>query len=260
MSFNKEKYLKRIDYSGNLEPNLSTLGKLQKCHLLNIPFENLDIHSNVLIELSIEKIFDKVVNKNRGGFCYELNGLFFELLTVIGFDVKMVSARVFDQEKGYGREYDHLALIAKINNVEYLTDVGFGEFTFEPLELRLGIIQKDERGNYKIDKYENGYLRVSKIENSRQNPGYIFKNKKRKLMEFEGMCTYHQISPNSHFTRKRLISIPTDNGRITITGNELKIKEFDLTTEIVLGNEDEFKKELWSKFKVKIEKPVANNI
>lgn len=252
MKFNKEKYLQRINYSGNLEPNLNTLKKLQRHHLLNVPFENLDIHSNVPIELSIEKILDKVVNQNRGGFCYELNGLFYELLKAIGFDVKMVSARVYDQDKGYGKEYDHLAVIVKIDSFEYLTDVGFGEFTFEPLKLRLGFIQKDERGDYEIDKYENGYLKVSKIENKRQTPEYIFKNKKRELKEFEEMCDYHQTSPNSHFKSKRLISLPTENGRITITGNNLKIKELDLTTEMPLKDEAEFEKELWNKFKVKI--------
>jgi len=252
MKFNKEKYLQRINYSGNLEPNLNTLKKLQRHHLLNVPFENLDIHNGIPIELSIEKIFDKVVNKNRGGFCYELNGLFFELLNAIGFDVKMVSASVFDKDKGYGKEYDHLAIIAKIDNVEYLTDVGFGEFTFEPLKLQLGNIQKDARGDYKIDRYENGYLSVSKIENKGPMPEYIFKNEKKNLKEFEEMCIYHQTSPDSHFTGKRLITLPTENGRITISGNILKIRVLDSITVVVLKNEAEYEKELWKKFKIKI--------
>jgi N-hydroxyarylamine O-acetyltransferase len=260
MKFNKEKYLQRINYSGNREPNLNTLKELQRHHLLNVPFENLDIHYNIPIKLSIESIFDKVINQNRGGFCYELNGLFYELLRAIGFDVKMVSARVFDQDKGYGKEYDHLAIIAKINSHEYLTDVGLGEFTFEPLNLQLETIQKDQRGNYIIENYENGYLRVSKTEKERQTAEYIFKNEKRKLAEFETMCDYHQTSPNSHFKNKRLISIPTKTGRITITGNKLKIKEFDLITEILLESEIEFEKELWSKFRIKMEKRVANKV
>lgn len=258
MKFNKEKYLSRIKYLGNLEPNLNTLRKLQKTHLLNVPFENLDIHNNVPIVLSVDKIFDKIVNQNRGGFCYELNGLFYELLIVLGYNAIRVSARVYDQNKGYGKEFDHYAIIVTIDNTKYLTDVGFGEFTFEPLKLQLGIIQNDERGNYLIDNYENGYLRVNKIENGKQAPEYIFKKIERELVEFGEMCSYHQTSPNSHFTSKRLITLPTENGRITITGNTLKIKELESTTEIVLENENEFEKELWDKFKIK--KPVANNV
>ncbi len=71
-----EKYLNRIKYSEPLEPNLDTLKKLQKSHLLNVPFENLDIHNGIPIELSVDRIYEKIVNQNRGGFCYELNGLF----------------------------------------------------------------------------------------------------------------------------------------------------------------------------------------
>lgn len=252
MSFNKQKYLQRINYKGSLEPNLNTLSILQKQHLLNIPFENLDIHNKISIKLSIQKIFDKIINQNRGGFCYELNGLFYELLNSIGFEVKMVSARVFDQNKGYGKEYDHLAIITKINDAEYLTDVGFGEFTFEPLKLQLGLVQKDQRGNFKIDKFENGYLKVCRIENEKSTPEYIFKNKERELKEFTEMCMFHQTSSDSHFTSKKLITLPTENGRVTISGDIIKIKELETTAERTFKNEEEYERELWNRFKIKI--------
>ena len=252
MKFNKEKYLDRIKYLEYPEPNLSTLRKLQKTHLLNVPFENLDIHNDVSIDLSIDNIFDKIVNQNRGGFCYELNGLYYELLIALGFDAVRVSARVYDQNNGYGKEFDHFAIIVTINNTKYLTDVGFGEFAFEPLEIKLEITQKDERGYYLLDTYENKYFRVNKVENEQLIPEYIFSETERAFSEFEGMCNYHQTSPDSHFTSKRLITLPTENGRITISGNTLKIKELESTTEIVFKNKAEYEKELWNKFKIKI--------
>lgn len=248
MKFNREKYLERIKCSGNLEPNLDTLRKLQKSHLLNIPFENLDIHNNIVIELSIDKIYDKIVNRKRGGFCYELNGLFYELLHALGFDAKRVSARVYDKDKGYGKEFDHFAIIVTINNIDYLTDVGFGEFIFEPLALHIGVIQNDRRGRYVIEKFENEYLRVNKFEDGKSTPQYIFKNIKRELSEFENMCNYHQTSPNSHFTKKRLISLPTENGRITITGNKLIIKKLESVNETEIKNETEFNEYLHQLF------------
>lgn len=236
----KEKYLNRIKYSESLEPSLPVLKQLQKHHLLNVPFENLDIHNHIPIELSIDKIFDKIVNQNRGGFCYELNGLFYELLIALGFNAKRVSARVYDQNKGYGKEFDHFAIIVTINNTDYLTDVGFGEFAFEPLELRLGKIQNDARGNYQIDKFQDDYFIVNQIKNGKPAPEYIFKNIKREFTEYEEMCKYHQTSPLSHFTTKRLISLPTENGRITISGNSLKIEEFESTRVSEIKNETEF--------------------
>ncbi len=69
------------------------------------------------------------------------------------------------------------------------------------------------------------------------------------------MCYYHQTSPSSHFTDKRLITLPTENGRVTISDNTLKIKELESTIEKVLENENEFETVLWEKFKIKLEKP-----
>ncbi len=237
---NIKKYLKRIGIYDTPKPTLTTLKGLQKNHLLNIPFENLDIHHKKLITLSIDDIYDKIVLEKRGGFCYELNGLFYELLVAIGFEAKRVSARVYDESKGYGQEFDHLAIIVTINDTDYLTDVGFGEFAFAPLALNPGVIQNDERGSYLIDKFDEEYLRVSNLEAGKSTPEYIFKEKKRAFKEYEAMCHYHQTSPDSHFTTQRLISLPTENGRITITGNKLKIKEFEIIKETEIKSEQEF--------------------
>lgn len=241
---NKKEYLIRINYNGDETPSLVLLQKLQKSHLLHIPFENLDIHFGKTIELDEEKIYDKIIYNNRGGFCYELNSLFYKLLIAIGFKAKRISARVYNKDKGYGQEYDHMATIVSIDGKEYLTDVGFGEFSFSPLLLELNKIQKDERGEYLIDKYDGEYLRVSRLENGELTPEYIFKNVHRKLYEFEEMCRYHQNSPDSHFTHKKLISIPTENGRITLTDHTLKVKTNNKVEERKLIDETAFFKEL----------------
>ncbi|GAA0195051.1 arylamine N-acetyltransferase [Fulvivirga kasyanovii] len=249
---NKEEYLNKIGYEGVLEPTLEVLKHLQKAHLLNIPFENLDIHFGHYIELDVDKIYRKVVAGSRGGFCYELNGLFYELLFALGYKTKRISARVFDSKKGYSKEYDHLAVIVEIDGDEYLTDVGFGEFTFAPLKIEPDSIQHDERGNFMVDMLDENWFRVSKIEGKQVVPQYIFKNIDRAFSEFSEMCQYHQSSPESHFTQKRLISRPTENGRITITGNRLKIKAGEEVTETELDDEAAFDRELWHHFGVKV--------
>ena len=125
-------YLQRLHYTGSLDPTLHLLQQLQEAHLLAIPFENLDIHYGIAIELDIEKLYSKIIVNRRGGFCYEVNGLFYELLVALGFNAKRISANVFDKTDGYGPPYDHLAVIVTIDGVDYLTDVGFGVFAFSP--------------------------------------------------------------------------------------------------------------------------------
>lgn len=247
-----EKYKKRICFEKDLEPTLEVLQDLQKAHLLHIPFENLDIHYNTPIELDIGRIYDKVVNNKRGGFCYELNGLFFQLLKYIGFEAKQVSVRVFSKETGYSNEFDHLAIVVTIKGRDYLTDVGFGEFAFRPLFLDTSTVQNDERGQFIVDNYKEEYIRISKILEGKPLPEYIFKNKHHYLREFSNMCNYHQTSPDSHFTKKKLISRPTEQGRITLTSDQLKIVENGITSEFEITHADNFQSKLIEYFHLRV--------
>ena len=242
---NIKRYLNRINYNGDLTLNLDTLKRLQVSHILNVPFENLDIHYGHHINLDIDKIYQKIVENNRGGFCYELNGLFNKLLKMIGFETKIVSARVYDSKKdSFGDEYDHLAIIVILNKDEYLVDVGFGEFTFYPLKLQTNILQKDPRGNFIIEEIENDYYKVSKVDGDAKSIEYKFSKKERELNEFTKMCKYHQTNSNSHFTQKRLITKPTSSGRITITGNNVKITESGKEIKEFQFEEHEFGEQL----------------
>lgn len=244
-------YIRRISYKGDLTPNIRVLKDLQQTHLLNVPFENLDIHYGIPIDLDIDKIYHKVVVKRRGGFCYELNGLFYTLLKDIGFDSTMISARVYDSKKeSFGKEYDHLAIIVKLDTREYLVDVGFGEFVFHPLKLEMDRVQSDPRGNFVIEEYKDEYYKVSKIEGETRSIEYIFTKKERALHEFAEMCNYHQTSPCSHFTQKSLISRPTQKGRITITGNTLKITKGSVPTKEHQFAKEEYGKQLLDWFTI----------
>jgi len=247
---NIAKYIKRIKYEGELFASFNVLKELQRSHLFNVPFENLDVHYGNPIVLDVSKFYQKIVDKKRGGFCYELNGLFHNLLNELGFEAEIISARVYDAKKGsFGEEYDHLVIIVKLNQTEYLVDVGFGAFTIYPLKLEINKIQEDPIGNFIIEK-ENDFYVVSKIDGDRKTIKYKFIKKKRVLEEFRGMCDFHQTSPNSHFTQKKLISRPTENGRITITGNTLKITENGLVKQNVDFPEDDYEKQLLKWFEL----------
>jgi len=245
------KYLERINYTGSTSSSVEVLTKLQQLHLLNVPFENLDIHTGKKIEL--ENTYDKIVNNHRGGFCYELNGLFFQLLTAIGFEAKLVSARAYNNKlQTFGPEFDHMAIVASIENQNYLVDVGFGEFTYSPLKLELDLLQADRAGKFMIKQYDATYLTVSKVDGNGSIPEYIFTQTPRQLNDFAVMCHYHQTSSLSHFTQKRLCSMVTGKGRITISGNVLKKTENGSVIEISLTDEAEFNKALWDYFNMQL--------
>src|SRR5262245_27861823 len=123
-------YLGRIGYTGSRAPTLEVLRALHRAHLYAVPFENLDIHAGRRIVLDQDALFQKVVTHRRGGFCYELNGLFAALLRKLGFDVTLLSGRVHN-DGGFGPEYDHMTLLVKLDG-RWLADVGFGSSFHDP--------------------------------------------------------------------------------------------------------------------------------
>lgn len=248
---NIESYLNRINYRGPVTPTLGVLSNLQYNHLLSVPFENLDIHKNLKIDLT--NLYAKIVIQKRGGFCYELNGLFYQLLIEIGFTVKMVSARVYDGKKGYGPEFDHMALIVIINNDNYLVDVGFGAFSMYPIKIALDKEVHDPGGVFRIETFDETYLIVKKsVADAGFLPEYLFSERERLIGEFQEMCNYHQTSDESHFRQKIICSLPTKSGRITLTGDTLKLTNNSEVKEIKLKNEMEFQRELWNHFGIKL--------
>jgi len=236
-----QEYLRRILYSGDINVSLEVLRNLQKTHLFSVPFENLDIHNKIPILLDLDLFYQKIIINHRGGFCYELNGLFYELLSQLGFKSKMVSARVFNSNsKQFGHEFDHMAIIANLDNKEYLVDVGFGEFAQYPLLVQLDIVQSDPRGQFLIKRWDEDSLVVLNMTDGKEVFEYLFTRKERRLSEFGKMCDYHQTNPDSHFTQNRLISRPTEKGRITISGNTIKISEEGKIVEEITFEEEEF--------------------
>jgi N-hydroxyarylamine O-acetyltransferase len=209
-------YLERIKYNGSLAPTAETLRNLQAAHLLTVPFENLSIHSKQPIVLEDNALFTKIVGHRRGGFCYEVNGLFAALLRALGFKVEMLSAEVANAECGFGPDFDHMTLMVSLDN-RRLADVGFGDSFLEPLLLDERGEQKQGRCAYKIVP-DNDYLILMQRENEDEwKAQYRFTLKPYEYADYSGMCRYHQTSPQSHFTQRRICSRATDEGRITLS-------------------------------------------
>lgn len=251
---NKDQYLYRIGAEKlDISANFETLKFLQKQHLLNIPFENLDIHWKNPIVLDEKKFYEKIVGKGRGGFCYELNGLFYKLLEEIGFKSKIISARVSNGKGDFGAEYDHLAILTEIENEEFLVDVGFGDFSAEPLKFVLDIEQKDANGTFLIRKFDDDYFEVVKKDGDNWKSEYIFKDLERDLAEFSEMCNFHQTSPESHFTRGKVCSLMTNEGRKTLTDKKFIETKNGQKTEFEVDSDKEFLEILEREFNIRRE-------
>jgi N-hydroxyarylamine O-acetyltransferase len=213
-------YLDRIKYAGSVEPSAAVLCALQRAHLLAVPFENHDIHLGRTIRLDEDALFDKIVVRRRGGFCYELNGLFARLLEEIGFRVLRLSARGYNDDGSYGKEFDHLLLQVHAPDdpeVAWLVDVGWGDGPLQPLLLlEAGEQQQGGRAFQLQQDGEHLLLAEKKVDNT-WLPFYRFTLQPYSLSDFAGMCDYHQRSPASIFTQKRLATVQRPDGRDTLS-------------------------------------------
>jgi N-hydroxyarylamine O-acetyltransferase len=245
-------YLRRIHYEGDPKVDLQTLRKLQYQHLLHIPFENLSIHYGEKIKLDLDWLFDKVIRRGRGGFCFELNALFCALLQEIGFRARLVSARVSDGKGGFGPEFDHMAIIVDLPGAgTYLVDVGFGRFASHPLQITLDRDQREGRYIYRITRYDPRYFLVKhSARNMPFDDDYLFSLLSQDLEDFEERCRHHQTSPDSHFTQKKVCSKLTREGRISLSNDKLTITRKGQREEIPVSGEADFLKKLEAYFQI----------
>lgn len=238
---NVEAYLSRIGLDRrDIRCDLDTLRTLQLQHLLNVRFENLDIHWKVPIVLDTERFYAKIVERKRGGYCYELNGLFNELLKALGFHTHLVSGRVFMGERGYSPDFDHMGIVVKIGDDEYLADVGFGDFASVPLKLDPSAEQADREGTFYVRPTEHGEFEIEKLIDDKWTPELLFGRSSHDLAEFAARNEFQQHSPDSHFTKRKICSILTGDGRKTLTNNKFIVTRKKERREVDITSPDHF--------------------
>jgi N-hydroxyarylamine O-acetyltransferase len=243
-------YLDRIDYHGTIEPTERTLRELQLAHLLTVPFENLSIHAGEPIVLDDHSLFDKIVRRRRGGFCYELNGLFAALLRALRFKVEMLSAGVANDEGDFGPDFDHMVLTVTLED-RWLVDVGFGDSFRHPLLLDYEGEQSEDNDAYRIA--HNSHLILSQRRGDGEwKDQYRFTLQPHTYPDYAGMCHYHQTSPQSHFTRARVCTRATPDGRITLSELRLITTRNGEREEQLLGGDEEYKTALREYFGIEM--------
>ncbi|MBL0332224.1 MAG: arylamine N-acetyltransferase [Chlorobiota bacterium] len=259
-----KQYLKRIGASYDHLGELRYLNHLHHRHLLSVPFENYDIVNKIHIELEWPNLFDKIIIRKRGGFCYELNYMFSWMLKNTFYEVDLISANVYSRGKfpvndsnlpkstfdllindwvagKLGQNFDHLCLIINTSNGKYLADVGFGGLFIHPLKIEIGVVTEQRSGTWRIvDGINNKYI-LEKFYNNIWLPIYKFSTTTYDIKNFSQMLNYHSTSPKSTFTQFSQAQILTENGRASFNGNMLSIKKENLIVSQKEVSIEEFK-------------------
>jgi N-hydroxyarylamine O-acetyltransferase len=250
----RDQYLARLGWELPVAADLATLRGLHRRHLLTFPFENLDIHLGVPIELDPERILTKLLDRNRGGFCFELNGSLAGLLRTLGFTVDLLEARVYEKV-GDPLPFGHLTLRIDLDGTRYLADVGFGSGFDEPILLDERGDQPDTGGTFRLVERDDELDLCLDGE-----PAYQIALPTRSYQDFSGGCRWHQTAPESIFAQGTVCTRRTVDGRDTLAGTTFIQTVDGERTTIELGSPAELRHALITHFDVDLSRAEVENL
>jgi N-hydroxyarylamine O-acetyltransferase len=240
---NLKHYFNRIGYVGPVDPTLECLSGIHQCHALTIPYENLDIQMRRRVDLDEERIFEKIVTKKRGGWCYEQHVLFLWVLKEIGFDAKLVTSAVERREHGDEMIGNHTSILVELDQV-YLADLGLGDGIRLPIPFCEGTYSQGSL-TFQLIKVD-GYCRF--LNHSFSNPTNF--DLTSEAADYELLIRksdYLQSSPDSEFVQNLVCQIMQADSITCLTGRVLRHKTAAGQTKKLI-NQDQFEATLYDVF------------
>lgn len=229
------RYLDRIGYTGRRAPTLTTLRNLQLAHLINVPFENLDVFHRRGVRVDVNWSYQKIVGRRRGGWCFELNGCFGALLEQLGYRVARLSCRTFESDTGgLSADFDHLALLVRVGSDRFLVDVGWGDCALAPIPAEVGEYKVRPR-RARIETTDDSLRLIELVERvdgetvwERQYEASLHP---RALADFDARSRYLQTEPGLNWTETPLVTRATSakGGRVSLHADRLRTRQDDLT-------------------------------
>ena len=224
-----ERYLK-IDTTSFHAPTLALLNHVVERFMRTVPFENIDVQNGVRISVDVDAIYHKVVEHQRGGFCYELNTLLTTYLLAKGFEAYNVSATVHLPGGQRSQPGSHMSTIVVLEGIHYVADVGFGDMPLHVIPLTKGKdthVVNEVAGVFRavfVDDAQHQF-EAQKWKNDGWDTLYEADMTPRTIDMFEDSIDYNQTHPDSVFVKRLVITIPTENGRATMSHNHVTLME-----------------------------------
>lgn len=236
-NFQLESYLKRIGYTGSLEHSADTLTKLMRAQLFSVAFENLDVQAGKIVSLVPEQIVDKIVGQGRGGYCYEVNGLFAMALQALGFSYKFIACRpMFYPVR---RPKTHMVLLVEADGDQWICDLGFGSYGIRaPIALSaLEQLQQQDFDQFRLTTEQSGAYVVQAMVDGQWLSQFGFEPYASEWVDFMPANYLNSTHPDTIFVQKLLVIKHHEQGRDILLGDQLKQIRADGTVVQQLNSE-----------------------
>lgn len=220
-NFTLDAYYQRIGYQGESGATVETLTNLMRHQLFSVPFENLDVQAGKIVSLVPEDIADKILSQPRGGYCYEVNGLFAMALESLGIPYRFIAARpMFYPVK---RPKTHMAIVAEVEGKQWLCDLGFGSYGLRaPLSLDiLDTPVQQDHDQFMLTQESDDFVLKAFVDGAWANQ-YGFNLSPQAFIDFMPANYLNSTHPDAIFVQKRLLVKHHADGRDILLGNRLK--------------------------------------
>ena len=229
---NTNLYLQRLGFDAPPPPTLDTLRQLQLRHTAEFVFENLATIMGEPVSIDLDSIESKVLQQGRGGYCYELNHLFYALLLELGFDARAISGRVvMNQPEGSWTARTHRLSLVTIDGTRYIADVGLGGMVpTAPLLLDSEGEQPTPHELYRIDKHADGYLLRAQVAGE-WRPMYLFDLQRQEDIDYTVGNWYVSTHPESPFAQRLMLARTGAGWRKTLNNGSFAIHHMGADSE-----------------------------
>ena len=251
-AFDPESYLKRIQLLEEIKLSEEGLRSLHRHQLFSIPFENFDVLLGRPIRLDPESLTHKLVSRRRGGYCFELNGLFLNVLNHFGFNARALLARVHIHGKPSGR--GHQISLVTIGKRQWITDVGFGSYNMRaPIPLEKNCETTCDGQTLRlIDANPYGTMLQAMTDEKWQNL-YSFDMEHVGPADIKQGNYYSATHPDSIFSRNRTASLQSKQGRVTLLNSSLKTVHKGITQILSLPDDHRYLEAVQTHFGIELD-------
>ncbi|CAB3751543.1 arylamine N-acetyltransferase family protein [Paraburkholderia humisilvae] len=222
-SFDLDRYFARIGYDGPRAATLDVLRDLQRLQPLAIPFENLNPLTGARVSLALPELVDKLIERRRGGYCFELNTLLAHALISLGFTVTLLLARVLWRRDPHAvTARSHTVLRIDIDGEPWIADAGFGAITLTaPLRLVAGIAQPTTLEPFRLADAVQQAVDVEVKLGDAWMKLYRFEPQRVEWIDYEVANWYTSTHPESFFTGNLVVCRVVPTGRLTLFNDRL---------------------------------------
>lgn len=231
-------YLERVGFQGQARRDVATLRALHRAHLQTVPYENLDVQFGRTLTTDPAAAFDKIVTQRRGGWCYEMNGVFGAALSEIGFKVTRMAGAAMREAFGDATVGNHLVLLVEVEGEPWIADVGFGDGALEPFRLAPASLsfggfsfrlEAIEEGWWRFHNHEYGGARSFDFEVAPADPALL-----------ADRCAMLQTAADSHFVLNAIVQRYRGEEILQLRGRVLRRVNAAGLSQETIGSADEW--------------------